>query len=119
MKKVSFSMRIYLIGIYFVPHRVAVLSLSIHNEDMKMNVLEMEAEKSMLWEQLKVKITDRNPEIRMANKDGEWILCVPVDKEDNKPKVYWSKFYQYVKTWIEMNNSKCQVYIQLAEKLKN
>lgn len=100
----------------FRPHRVAVLSLFIHNEDMKMNVLELEAQKSMLWEQLKVKITDRNPEIRMGNKDGEWILCVPVDKEEAKPKVYWSKFYQYVKTWTEMNNSNCQVYIAVGGK---
>ena len=55
----------------------------------------------------------------MANKDGEWILIVPVDKEDNKPKVYWSKLYQYVKTWIEMNSRKCQVYITVGGKTEN
>ena len=70
----------------------------------------------MLWEQLKVKIADRNPEIRMGNKDGEWILCAPIDKEEAKPKVYWSKFYQYVKSWTEMNSSNCQVYLAVGGK---
>ena len=100
----------------FRPHRVAILSLFIDNKDTKMNVLELEGQKSMLWEQLKGKITERNPEMRMGNKDGNWILCIPVDKEEAKPKVYWSKFYQYVKAWTEMNSSNCQVYIAVGGK---
>ena len=103
----------------FLPHRVAVLSLSINNEDMNMNLLEIEAEKSRVWEQLKVKLAHRNPEIKMANKNGEWILIAPVDKEDNKPKVYWSKLYQYVKTWVERNSTKCQVYITVGGTTEN
>lgn len=98
----------------FLPHRVAVLSLSIKSEAMDMNLLEIEAEKSRVWEQLKVKIAHRNPEIKMANKNGEWILIAPANKENNKPKVYWSKLYQYVKTWIEMNSKKCEVYITVG-----
>ncbi len=103
----------------FLPHRVAVLSLSINNEDMNMNLLEIEAEKSRVWEQLKVKLAHRNPEIKMANKSGEWILIAPVDKEDNKPKVYWSKLYQYVKTWVERNSTKCQVYVTVGGTTEN
>ena len=63
---------------------------------------------------IKSKNAHRNPEIRMANKNGEWILIAPVDKENNKPKVYWSKLYQYVKTWVEMNRRRCQVYITVG-----
>lgn len=103
----------------FLPHRVAVLSLSINNEDMNMNLLEIEAEKSRVWEQLKVKLAHRNPEIKMANKSGEWILIAPVDKENNKPKVYWSKLYQYVKTWVERNSTKCQIYVTVGGTTEN
>ena len=101
----------------FRPHRVAVLSLSIENEEMNMNLLELEAHKSMIWEQLKVKISHRNPEIRLANKGGgEWILIAPVDKDGNKPKVYWSKLYQYVKAWVEMNSRSSRVYLTVGGK---
>ena len=103
----------------FLPHRVAVLSLSIKDEDMDMNLLEIEAEKSRVWEQLKVKLAHRNPEIKMASKNGEWILIAPVDKEDNKPKVYWSKLFQYVKTWVERNGTKCQVYVTVGGTTEN
>ena len=103
----------------FLPHRVAVLSLSIKDEDVDMNLLEMEAEKSRVWEQLKVKLAHRNPEIKMASKNGEWILIAPVDKEDNKPKVYWSKLFQYVKTWVERNSTKCQVYVTVGGTTEN
>ena len=103
----------------FLPHRVAVLSLSIKDEEVDMNLLEMEAEKSRVWEQLKVKLAHRNPEIKMASKNGEWILIAPVDKEDNKPKVYWSKLYQYVKTWVERNSTKCQVYVTVGGTTEN
>ncbi|WP_223881799.1 helix-turn-helix domain-containing protein [Niallia endozanthoxylica] len=102
----------------FLPHRVAVLSLSIKNEEMNMNVLEVEAEKSRVWEQIKAKIAHRHPEIKMANKNGEWVLIAPENKEDNKPKVYWSKLYQYVKNLVDMHSEKCQVYITVGGKTK-
>jgi DNA-binding PucR family transcriptional regulator len=98
----------------FRPHRVAVLSLSIHHEDM--NLLELDAQKSLVWEQLKVKIAHRNPEVRMANKDGVWVLLAPVDIEENRPKVYWSKLYQYIKACMEMISKNGQVYLAVGGK---
>jgi len=102
----------------FLPHRVAVLSLSIKNEENDMNLLEIEAEKSRIWEQIKAKILHRYPEIKMTSKNGEWILIAPENKEENKPKVYWSKLYQYVKTVVERHSEKCQVYITVGGKTK-
>ncbi|MBB6446272.1 helix-turn-helix domain-containing protein [Bacillus benzoevorans] len=98
----------------FRPHRVAVLSLSIHDEDM--NILEIDAQKSLVWEQLKVKIAHRNPEVRMANKDGAWVLLAPIDIEENRPKVYWSKLYQYIRTCMEMISGHCQAYLAVGGK---
>ncbi|WP_071394747.1 helix-turn-helix domain-containing protein [Bacillus tuaregi] len=100
----------------FRPHRVAVLSLSIQDKNKKINVLEMEAQKSLIWEQIKEKISHRHPEIRMANKDGESILVVPTESEEGKPKVYWSKLYQYVKSWMDINFKHFQVYITVGGK---
>lgn len=98
----------------FRPHRVAVLSLMNQNEVM--NILELESHKSLVWEQLKIKVAHRNPEIRMAHKDGVWVLLVPVDAEENKPKVYWSKLYQYIKNCVKMESSGCQVYLAAGGK---
>lgn len=98
----------------FLPHRVTVLSLTI--EDEQLNLLEMDSQKSFVWEQLKVKMAYRYPEIRMTNKDGVWVLLAPVEKEENKARVYWSKVYQYIKSCLQMSGMNCRAYLAVGGK---
>ncbi|WP_338453122.1 helix-turn-helix domain-containing protein [Niallia oryzisoli] len=83
----------------FQSHRVAILSLNLMDDNVKLNILDLEAQKSMIWDQLKSKISVQNPEILLTNKDGELVLIAPINVESGKPRLYWSKLYDNIKKW--------------------
>lgn len=89
----------------FQSHRVAILSLDLLDDNEKLNILDLEAQKSMIWDQLKTKISIQNPEILLTNKDGELVLIAPINVEAGKPRLYWSKLYENIKKWTSDSKS--------------
>ncbi len=99
----------------FDHHRVAVLSLVLEKDDATdENILEKEARKSILWERLKKRITMHDNDIQVANKKDEYILIVPIAKEMNKPKVFWSSFYERVKKWVKEDHINNHVFMGIG-----
>lgn len=95
------------------PHFVAILAL-VMPESSTENLLEQEANKSLLWEQLKSNIVTHYPDVLAVNKEGENIIISPV--QTTQPKVYWSKFYDNVKKWVEKENKGIQVFLAIGGK---
>ncbi len=98
----------------FNPHRVAVLSITL-KEDID-NILEREAKKSFIWEQLKTRIMMYYRDIIIAQKEDEYVLIVPLEKEENKPKVFWAKLYDEMKKWLQLEGITCNVIIGIGGK---
>ncbi|KEF35978.1 regulator of polyketide synthase expression [Schinkia azotoformans MEV2011] len=99
----------------FDHHRVAVLSLVFEKDEATdENILEKEARKSILWERLKKRITIHDNDIQVANKKDEYILIVPIAKEMNKPKVFWSSFYERVKKWAKEDHIHNHVFMGIG-----
>ncbi|EKN68145.1 helix-turn-helix domain-containing protein [Schinkia azotoformans] len=99
----------------FDHHRVAVLSLVLEKDEATdENILEKEARKSILWERLKKRITIHDNDIQVANKKDEYILIVPIAKEMNKPKVFWSSFYERVKKWAKEDHIHNHVFMGIG-----
>lgn len=93
----------------FDAHRVSVFSIiTPENEE---NILEKEAQKSILWDRLKKRITTYDPDIQVTSKKDEYIVIVPSVKEMKKPKSYWSSFYNRVAKWLEEDIREANVYM--------
>lgn len=96
------------------PHCVAVAFLAIGDDEGTMNILELDAHKSWLWEKVKSKVSLEYPEILVTHKEGKFVLIAPFEKMN--PKVYWSKVYEYVKRWVEMASKNSKVFLAVGGK---
>ncbi|WP_077212233.1 PucR family transcriptional regulator [Bacillus dakarensis] len=92
---------------------VAVVFIVVGDKEQSMNLLEQEAHKSWLWEQLKSQILLTDPEILIANKEGEYILISPAHKSS---KAYWSKVYENFKKTVETNSNNSKVFLAAGGK---
>ncbi|MDT8861336.1 helix-turn-helix domain-containing protein [Alkalihalobacillus sp. MEB130] len=100
----------------FHQHRVAVLSIDLLEEGTKDNILEHQAKKSLLWDQIKTRVLFYDQDILFANKEGEFILIIPIEKEKEKPKVYWAKLYEEIKKWLALEGDKSKILIGISGK---
>lgn len=93
----------------FDAHRVAVLSIiTPENEE---NILEKEAQKSILWDRLNKRITMYDSDVQVTSKKDEYIVIVPSVKEMKKPKSFWSSFYNRVAKWLQEDNREAILYM--------
>lgn len=93
----------------FDAHRVAVFSIiTPENEG---NILEKEAQKSILWDILKKRITMYDPDVQITSKKDEYIVIVPSAKEMNKPKSFWSSFYNRVAKWLQEDSGEAILHM--------
>lgn len=93
------------------PHFVAVISYSLPNNDV-LNLLEMEAYKTALWERLKNNIAIYYPEVLIVSKNGEIIIIAPVDNIN--PKEYWCKLFEDIKKWVAREKKGVQVFLGIG-----
>lgn len=100
----------------FHPHRVAVFSIILSEETSEENILEQQAKKTFIWEQLKTRFTIYDKEIIIAHKEDEYILIVPARKEEDKPKVYWARLYEEIKKWLAAEEEKSKILIGIGGK---
>lgn len=101
----------------FNQHRISILSITLDETGAKdSDILEQQAQKSLLWEQLKMQISMVDKEILLANKGDEHIMIVPAAKEKNNPKNYWANLYGHIKRWIEIEKLSIQVSLGVGGK---
>lgn len=103
----------------FDQHRISALSITFNETDIKhSDILKQQAQKSLLWEQLKMQISIVDKDILLANKGDEYIMFVPIEKEKNNPKNYWSNLYGNIKRWMEMEKMSVQVFLGVGGETK-
>ncbi|WJE54486.1 helix-turn-helix domain-containing protein [Bacillus cereus] len=101
----------------FNQHRISILSIALDETGTKdSDILEQQAQKSLLWEQLKTQISIVDRDILLANKGDEHIMFVPVAKEKNHPKNYWANLYGHIKRWIEKEELSIRVFLGVGGK---
>ncbi|MFZ4452664.1 helix-turn-helix domain-containing protein [Salibacterium aidingense] len=85
----------------FNTHRVAVLSIYLDkSETRKDNILEKEAKKSLVLDQLKTRISMYEPDILLANKGEDYILIAPAEKEEVNAEAYWERLIGSINKWL-------------------
>ncbi|MED4123972.1 helix-turn-helix domain-containing protein [Halalkalibacterium halodurans] len=101
----------------FHSHRVSVLSINLaQKESNKVNLLEQQAMKSLLWENIKTRLSIYDEDILLSSKGDEYILIVPASKERGKPKVYWAKVYQNIQSWVEQEGIRARLLLGIGGK---
>ncbi|MDQ0214935.1 DNA-binding PucR family transcriptional regulator/GAF domain-containing protein [Oikeobacillus pervagus] len=78
----------------FAPHRIGILSIQL--ADQKMNLLDLEAQKTAIWEQVKEFLTLHDPDIIFTRRGDDFILIVPESKAEKGMKAYWQSLYKYI-----------------------
>ncbi|WP_461177936.1 helix-turn-helix domain-containing protein [Virgibacillus ainsalahensis] len=85
----------------FGSHRVAVLSIKLDEVELRSNdILEQQAKKSTVFDQLKSKISNYDPNIMFAKKGEVYILIAPEGKEIPNEKKYWNQLVRNIQKWL-------------------
>ncbi|WHY78561.1 helix-turn-helix domain-containing protein [Neobacillus sp. WH10] len=88
----------------FRSHRIAVLSISLGEEELKEgNLLEQQAKKNLIWDLIRSHLPELGSGILAASHQEQLLLIVPIDLEHNRPKQFWESFYQHIKKWIDVS----------------
>ncbi|UOE92692.1 helix-turn-helix domain-containing protein [Alkalihalobacillus sp. LMS39] len=99
----------------FNEHRVTVLSINLSDRDEQTNnILEKQAKKSTLWDQIKTRLLIYDQDMIIANKGDENILIVPAVREGTNPKVYWQKLYEEITKWLKVQGDSSQILIGIG-----
>ncbi len=83
----------------FGSHRISVLSIK-PNDNNSEDILEQQAKRTSVFNELKVKIANYDSDIMFAKKGEVYILVVPEEKEIPNEKRYWNQFYANIKKWL-------------------
>lgn len=98
----------------FSPHRVALLSITLMDDEIKgYNLLEQQVKKATVWDYIKVFALERKKEILAATFHEKYLLIVPVSK--GKPK-FWSELYKNIKRAVKRSAINCTVFLGIGGK---
>ena len=99
----------------FRPHRVAMLSIALTNEEVDgFNLLEQEAKKTTVWGYIKALIADQNRDILTASFDDRYLLIVPADLK--QATAHWDKLSAEIKKATMRSGVECQVLLGIGTK---
>lgn len=93
----------------FKPHRVAIVSIQTEKMEKgsSINLLDLEAQKTAVWEQVKEHLSMFDSDTMLTRNGDEFILIVPVSKEEKGMKCFWKSIYKYM-SQISLNEKKVQ-----------
>ena len=91
-------------------HRIAVLSIVLNKEEIsRINLLEQQAKKAVVWDTVKSRLADFDNSILTASHNEEYILIVPVEKEGTNPRSYWDFLYGQIRNWTNDASLACEI----------
>ncbi|MEW9669897.1 helix-turn-helix domain-containing protein [Ammoniphilus sp. 3BR4] len=101
----------------FEPHRIGVLTIQMGGEENReTDLLDREAKKSWLWEQLKDRLAMFEKVMMLTRKGDEFILIVPALKEAEGVKNYWEALYQLANQFVRSESPQSRVYLGVGGK---
>ena len=99
----------------FQNHRIAVLSISLEEKELKKgNLLEQQAKKSLIWDLIKSRLPEIGGGILAAAHNEEQLLIVPIEKERNRPNKFWESLYCSIRKWIDSSPIACRVLMGIG-----
>ncbi|MBJ8053555.1 helix-turn-helix domain-containing protein [Bacillus cereus] len=99
----------------FKNHRIAVLSISLEEKELrKGNILEQQAKKSLIWDLIKSRLPELGTGILAASHIEEQLLIVPIEKQKNSSKKFWESLYHSIQKWIGSSPISCSVLIGIG-----
>ncbi|WP_102346798.1 helix-turn-helix domain-containing protein [Bacillus sp. Marseille-P3661] len=101
-------------------YRVSVLTILLDEQELaNTNLLEQQAKKTLIWENLKTKLSIFDQDFIIANKGEEYIIFVPTVKEGSDTTKYWTKIYSYMKSWVKKESIPCNILLGIGGKTKD
>ncbi|MEK5101804.1 helix-turn-helix domain-containing protein [Cytobacillus sp. FSL M8-0252] len=98
----------------FKCHRVAVLTISIDEDDL----LEQQAKKVLIWDAIKSHLAKFDSRILTVSHDENYILLIPVD-DDAQSKKYWKNLYDHIEKWSLEVFSGCKILLGIGSSTSN
>ncbi|MCM3412779.1 helix-turn-helix domain-containing protein [Metabacillus litoralis] len=98
----------------FKYHRVAVLTISIDEDDL----LEQQAKKVLIWDAIKSHLAKFDSRILTVSHDENYILLLPVD-DDVQSKKYWKNLYDNIERWSLEVFSGCKILLGIGTSTSN
>lgn len=92
----------------FQPHRVAILSLSLENGQKEADLLNLQMQKTAIWDYIKQFILEKEPEIIAAPFKEQFVLFIPEKKDNNK---YYRYLMQEIKRVITDSSIQCEALL--------
>lgn len=98
-------------------YRVSVITIILNELAIsKDNLLEQQAKKSLIWERIRARLHLIEKDIIISNKEGDYILFVPAEKERKHPEKYWRDLYDYLNTWMKKEKLLGHLFIGIGGK---
>lgn len=99
----------------FKKHRVAVLSISLdENELKKGNLLEQQAKKSLIWDLIKTRLPELGTGILAVSHNDEQLLIVPIENQKKGTDTFWESMFYSIKKWIGSSPIGCRVLLGIG-----
>ncbi len=98
----------------FQPHRVALLSITLKEEEIEgCNLFEQQAKKATVWDYIKVFALEKNKDILTASFHDQYLLIVPVIKGKEK---FWNELYEQMQQAVIRSRIKCHLFLGIGGK---
>ncbi|WP_255286552.1 MULTISPECIES: helix-turn-helix domain-containing protein [unclassified Bacillus (in: firmicutes)] len=104
----------------FQSHQIAVMSISLEDRELKgSNLLEQNAKKNLIWDNIKSNLLKIDQKILCAYHDEKNILIVPIKDETTISKKFWSGLYDKLKKWANETSISCKIGMGIGGKTSN
>lgn len=99
----------------FKKHRVAVLSISLDEKELKKgNLLEQQAKKSLIWDLIKSRLPELGTGILAVSHNDEQLLIVPIEDQKKRADPFWESVFHSIQKWIHASPIGCQVLLGIG-----
>lgn len=100
-------------------HAVAVIYIELGKEDVEgADVLDVAAQKSLIWDKVKGFLAINYPELLFARKNQHFVLIAPV-KDVDQQSTFWKEIYSNLKQAIIKENPQANVFLGIGEGTKS
>jgi DNA-binding PucR family transcriptional regulator len=97
------------------PHVVAVVYIELEEEkEESVDVLDLEAQKSFIWDKLKADLSVDYNDLLFTRKNQHLVLISPV-KDDQHPQRYWQKLYRRLNQAVQKENPMAKVFLGIGD----
>ena len=95
------------------PHEVAVVDLELGQEEEATNMLNLEAEKTFLWDKIKAYLSIDYKELIFTRKNHHLVIMSPV--QEPYPERYWHRLYRRLTQTVQQEKPEAKVFLGIGD----